>query len=239
MADEDELFPSKVDAHCKVHKQTDCPRKGATDECHMECLASQRTRAAGDVGIPRNCKHQAMYAQAYRTSVARMFLSLGLDKDIVDTIVDNQGYNSPHALSCLDKKGVEQLVTAICKPGRMKSGTQNPGINVPFYSQEIITGKCIAHKYQRRCGEKFHPSFVNFEILEKLGLQQEIEDAHGSKEAYNTQPVWDPKNPTASANLIEQHFCRIQGIDGAPRAYLMRKHIIPSLTPGPLYDRAK
>ncbi len=61
-----------------------------------------------------------------------MFLSFGLADNIVNAIVDKQGYNTPHALSRLDKKGVEQLVTAICKPGRMKGGTWNPGINVPL-----------------------------------------------------------------------------------------------------------
>ncbi len=53
-----------------------------------------------------------------------MFISLGIDDVIVDAIVNEQGYNTPQALSCLDKKGLEQLVNAIWKPGRMKGGTQ-------------------------------------------------------------------------------------------------------------------
>ncbi len=68
---------------------------------------------------------------AYRTLVARMFISVGLNDNIIDTIVDEQGYNTPHALSCLDKKSVDQLVSAIHKSGGMKDGTHNPGINVP------------------------------------------------------------------------------------------------------------
>ncbi len=70
----------------------------------------------GDFGTPRNLKCQAVHAQEYRTLVSRMFISLGLADDIVDAIVDEQGYDTPHALSHLDERGVEQLVTAIRKP---------------------------------------------------------------------------------------------------------------------------
>ncbi len=73
-----------------------------------------------------------MFAQAYRVSVSRMFPSLGLADDIVDAIVDEQDYNTPHALSRLDKKGIRQLMNAICKPGRMKGGTRNLRINAPL-----------------------------------------------------------------------------------------------------------
>ncbi len=180
-----------------------------------------------------------MYAQAYRTSVTRIFLSLGLDNDIVDAIVDEQSYNTPHALSHLDKKGVKQLVTAICKPGKTKGGTCNPGINVLLSLQEITMGTCFSLKHQRCCGEKFHPSIVHLEILEELWLQQEIEDAHDNKEACNTQPVWDPKNPAASADLIKQYFCQIWGIDGALCAYLIREHVTPLSTSGHSDDCAK
>ncbi len=38
-----------------------------------------------------------------------MFVSLGVDNKIIDAIVDEQGYNTPHALSCLDKKGLSSL----------------------------------------------------------------------------------------------------------------------------------
>ncbi len=61
-----------------------------------------------------------MFAQAHRTLVSRMFISLGLANDIVDAIVDERGYNTPYVLSSLDKKCIEQLVNAICKPGGMK-----------------------------------------------------------------------------------------------------------------------
>ncbi len=52
----------------------------------------------------------------------------------------------------------------------------------------------------------FCPSLINLETLEKLQLQQEIEEAHDNKEAYNTRPVWDHKNRAAIADLIKQHF---------------------------------
>ncbi len=71
------------------------------------------------------------------------------------------------ALSCLDKKNIDQLVSAIQKPGGMKGGTWNPIINVPLH-------QCC-------CGEKFHPSLVNLEGLEEFWLQQEIEEAHNNK----------------------------------------------------------
>ncbi len=168
-----------------------------------------------------------------------MFLSLGLSDEIVDVIVDEQGYNTPHAHNCLDKKGVEQLVSAIHKPGGMKDGTCNPGINVPLQSQENIQGVCFALKHQRQCGDKFHPSLINLKIIEELRLQQEIEDTHDNKEAYNTLPVWDSKKHVASADLIKQHFCQIRGRDGAPRAYLMHKHVIPPAGSGSFLNHAQ
>ncbi len=74
---------------------------------------------------------------------------------------------------------------------------------------------------------KYHPSLINLNILEELWLQQEIEDAHDNKVAYDSCPVWDSKNCDASADLIEQRFCQIHGMDVALCAYLMRKHIFP------------
>ncbi len=130
--DDDDLFPRDVEACCKGCKKGGCPCKGTTGESCVGRLASQTARATEDFGTPQNCEHQAMFAQAYRTLVSRMFVSLGLADDIVDAIVDEQGYNTPHALSCLDKKGTEQLVNVIYKPGGMKGGTQNPRVNVPL-----------------------------------------------------------------------------------------------------------
>ncbi len=89
-------------------------------------------------------------------------------------------------------------------------------------------GACFALKHQRRCGEKYHPSLVNLDILEELQLQQEIEYAHNNKVAYDSHPVWDSKNHAASTDLIEQHFGQISGMDGAPCPYLMRNHIVLS-----------
>ncbi len=100
-------------------------------------------------------------------------------------------------------------------------------------------GACFALKHQRLCGEKFHPSLVNLEILEELWLQQEIEDTHDNKEAYNTRLVWDSKNCAASTDLIQQHFCQIRGMDSAPCAYLMHKHVVSPTTPAPSNDHAE
>ncbi len=110
-------------------------------------------------------------------------------------------------ISCLDKKGIKQLVNAIHKPGGMKGRTQNPGINVPLQLQELIMDTCFALKHQRYCGEKYHPSLISLNILEELRLQQDIEDTHDNMVAYDSCPVWDSKNCAASADLIEQHFC--------------------------------
>ncbi len=46
-------------------------------------------------------------------------LTLGLMEKILGTIIDEQCHNNPQAL----KKEVELLVSAICKPSRMKGGT--------------------------------------------------------------------------------------------------------------------
>ncbi len=86
--DDDELFPHNLEAHCKVRKEGGRSQKETTGECCTGRSASQLARAAGDFGTPRNCEGQAMFAQAYRTLVSRMFISLGLADDIVDAIVD-------------------------------------------------------------------------------------------------------------------------------------------------------
>ncbi len=111
-----------------------------------------------------------------------MFISLGLSNDIVDAVMDKQGYNTPHALSCLDKKGVEM---AICNLGWMKSGTQNPAALMFFFDPRRLLwvhalpsstsdavamgGKSQLH-YPRR--------------FKELWLQQEIKKAHNNKVAY-------------------------------------------------------
>ncbi len=192
MAD-DIPIPHKMKARRKERKPRGRPTLRDGAESCTNCSASESARAAGDFGTLQNRECQAHYATAYKLSVTRMFLSLGLSNEIVDAIMDEQGYNTPHALNHIDKKGVKQLVSAIRKPGGMKDGTCNPGINVPVRSQEIITGACFALKHQRRCGDKFHPSLINLKILEELWLQQEIEDVHDNKEAYNTCSIWDSK----------------------------------------------
>ncbi len=226
-ADEENPFLCKVDACCKVCKPGGCPTKGAGADDRTSHLASAKARAAGDFGTPQMQEHQAMFVVAYWTSVARMFISLGLNDKIVDSIVDEQGINTPHALSHLDQKGVEQLVSAIHKPDGIKDGTCNPGINVPLGFQEIIMDVCFTLKHQWRCRENFCPSLIDLEILEELWLQQEIKEAHDNKEAYNTWPIWDHKNCAAIADLIKQYFQQIWGSGGAPCAYLMHEHAQP------------
>ncbi len=114
----------------------------------------------------------------------------------------------------------------------MKSGTWNPGINVPLHSQEIMKGAYFAVLGQRQCSNnKYQPSHISLDNLEEFWLQQKIGEAHNNKVAYNSQPTWDSKNCTASADLIEQHLHQIQVIDGAPYAYLMCKDTqVPPLT---------
>ncbi len=124
MADDDQPIPYKRDAHQRECEPGKCP--------DVRARASKVTKSAGDFSTLCNRERQAHFAAAYRILVSRMFLSLGLSNKIVDAIVDEQGYNTPHALNRLDKKGVEQLVSAIPKPGGMKDGTCNPGINVPL-----------------------------------------------------------------------------------------------------------
>ncbi len=117
-----------------------------------------------------------------------------------------------------EKKGVEQLMSAICKSQGLKQGTQNPGINFPIQSQEIIAGACLALKHQCQCGDKYNPSFVTVYALEVLWLQQEIKEVHDKKVAFNNWPTLHAKNYAARPDLIEQHFWQIWGIDEAPCA---------------------
>ncbi len=72
------------------------------------------------------CEQDTLYAAAFRTSVTRMFISLDVANKIVDAVMDEQGYDTPHALSCLDKRGIEQLDSSIQKPGGLKNVTWNP-----------------------------------------------------------------------------------------------------------------
>ncbi len=106
---DDDLFPRDVEAHHKGSEKGGRPCKGTTGKRCVERLASQMAKVVGDFGTPQNCECQAMFAQVYRISVSRMFVSLGLADDIVNAIVDEQGYDTPHALSCLDKKGMNSL----------------------------------------------------------------------------------------------------------------------------------
>ncbi len=125
-------IPRKMEARRREREPGWRPTTGAGAGSRTDRSASESARLAGDFGTPRNRERQAHFATAYRLSVSRMFLSLGLSDEIVDAIVDEQGYNTPHALNRVDKKGVKQLISAICKPGGMKDGTRNLGINVPL-----------------------------------------------------------------------------------------------------------
>ncbi len=83
----------------KVHKPSECPTKGARADNCLNHLASAKARATGDYDTPCTQEHQAMFVIASWTLVARMFISLGLNDKIVNAIVDEQGYNTSHALS--------------------------------------------------------------------------------------------------------------------------------------------
>ncbi len=78
----------------------------ARAESHTDRSASNWARSVGDFGTQQNRECQAHYAAAYRLSVSKMFLSLDLSDKIVNAVVDEQGYNTPHALNRLDKKGL-------------------------------------------------------------------------------------------------------------------------------------
>ncbi len=125
-------IPCKMEACHKECKPGGRPTTGAGAGSSTDRSASESARLAGDFGTPRNVEHQAHFAKAYKLSVSRMFLSLGLSDEIVNAIVDEQGYNTPDALNRLHKKGVKQLVSTIRKPGGMKDGTCNLGINLPL-----------------------------------------------------------------------------------------------------------
>ncbi len=96
-----------MEAHHKEREPGGHPTVKASAESRTNCSASKSARFAGDFGTPRKRECQAQFAAAYRLSVSRMFLSLGLSDEIVNAIVDEQGYNTPHALTLINKKGVE------------------------------------------------------------------------------------------------------------------------------------
>ncbi len=100
---------------------------------------------------------------------------LVLANKIVNSIVDDQGYNNPQSLSCLDKKGIEQLQSVIHKSGGMKSGTQNSGINISLCFQGIIMVACFALNHQCCCSHQYRLSCSLLDDLDELCLQQVIE----------------------------------------------------------------
>ncbi len=65
---------------------------------------NQRARMARNFATPQMLAHHSMHAAAYRTAVARMFISVGLADKIVDAIMDEQGHNTPHALQSLGQE---------------------------------------------------------------------------------------------------------------------------------------
>ncbi len=93
-ADEETPFPHKAEVHCKVCKPSGLPTKRARADNRQVKLASVRARAAGDFDTQCMQERQDIIAIANKTSVARMFFSMGLNK-IVDAIVDELGYNNP------------------------------------------------------------------------------------------------------------------------------------------------
>ncbi len=58
--------------------------------------ASRKAHSTGDFATPLALEYQAMYMAAHRTAVTRMFISLDLADDIVDAIMDKQGFNFQH-----------------------------------------------------------------------------------------------------------------------------------------------
>ncbi len=102
---------------------------------------------AGDFFTLQACEPDVLFAAPHRTSVIRIFISLGIDNAITDAIVDEQGYNNLRDLSCLEKNDIEQLVSAIWKPRRIKGEIWTPSITVPLWSQEIIVGASYALKH--------------------------------------------------------------------------------------------
>ncbi len=94
---------------------------GGRSQSRYGHTVSQRARSTGDFATLWALERQAMFVAAHRTAFAKMFISLGIANDIVDANVDKQGYNTAHALSCFDNKGIEMLVTVTCKPHGIKS----------------------------------------------------------------------------------------------------------------------
>ncbi len=100
-------FGTMTQGKIKQHKQP---------VCHW--TTHKNARAKGDLVVPRTQEHRELFAVVNMTVIAKMFLTMCIANNIIDAIMDEQGYYNPQALSHLDKKWVKQLVSAIHMPGR-------------------------------------------------------------------------------------------------------------------------
>ncbi len=117
--------------------------------------------------------------------------------------------------------GVDQLVSTICKPSKIKDGTGNLRVNVPFCLQELIVGTCFAIKYQCHCRQRFMSEYISQDDVKELCLHQQKEEVKKNLFFYANCPKFGAKNCAAWVNFIEKHFQQIQGIHGVLCAFLI------------------
>ncbi len=73
---------------------------------------------------------------------------------------------------------------------------------------------------------------MSLDNVEEFCLQQKIEEMHDNKVIQSKFPKWDARILAASANLINEHFQQILGIDGAsciiPLPHAQENHPCPA-----------
>ncbi len=183
------------------------------------------------ITYPKGIRTQGTQCYHCTHCLRQNFLFLGLANNTFNAIPNEQGYNTirSQVLSCLDWKGIDQLLSTICNPGGMKDGSWNPKVNVPFCLQELIMCSCFSLKHQNHCSLDFRPSIITLDDIKELCLQWQIEETHNNKVAQLKCLRWDTRICEVIIDLINEHFPQIHGANRAPCTYIMWKgHFWPT-----------
>ncbi len=97
----------------------------------------------------------------------------------------------------------------------------------PVALKRFITSAYFALKCQHCHGFQYQPSYITFDNLDDIWLQQEMDKVHHNKVALLNSPKLDTKNHSARADLIKEHIQQICSIDEVPCAYLLHEVAIP------------
>jgi len=113
--------------------------------------ASNAPVRSKEAGSQRPSKRESRTSR-FESDMISMFKRMDIPEPVIKAIMEDQGYGDPMDLCRLDRKGVDQLVEAIRRPGGMKGASKNPGVNVPLRVKDTILLICFAMKHQLRIG---------------------------------------------------------------------------------------